>query len=139
MALKVESERLDEIPVPFIAHSKRSGGQFLLVNNINGTVEYIDEGGKKKQSSREEFSKEWDSVVLLAEKQEASGETNYAKQRKENCFLLCVLHLLSPATEHVGCWSTTSSLETCRSSIPISCVVAENVLPPMAVHGRWKM
>lgn len=82
MALKVESERLDEIPVPFIAHSKRSGGQFLLVNNINGTVEYIDEGGKKKQSSREEFSKEWDSVVLLAEKQETSGETNYAKQRK---------------------------------------------------------
>ncbi len=105
LALNVDANKIDELPVPFIAHSKAGGGSFILVNDVNGKVEYIDEKGKRKQKSREEFSKEWDNIALLAEKSEASGEKDYRdSKRKEltdafripliiaGCLLLIVLY-----------------------------------------------
>jgi hypothetical protein len=35
IALQVENEKLEELPVPFIAHSKVNGGNLILVNAIN--------------------------------------------------------------------------------------------------------
>lgn len=83
IALQAESKKLDELPVPFIAHTKKGGGNFILVHSINGSVNYIDEKGKLKKKSKEDFHKEWDNIVLLAEKKEASGDKNYGTDRKK--------------------------------------------------------
>lgn len=89
LALKVEAENLEKIPVPFIAHSRTGGGNFILVNAVNGAVEYIDEKGKPNRKSSEEFSKEWDNIALLAESKKDSGEKNYRLQRKKKLQMLC--------------------------------------------------
>lgn len=91
LALKVKAEALEQLPTPFIAHSKYAGGNFVLVNNVNGAVDYIDEKGKRRQKSKEEFNKEWDNIVLLAEKNNDSGEKNFATNRKKE--LLNNLHM----------------------------------------------
>lgn len=105
LSLKVETERLEELPTPFIAHSKAGGGNFILVNRVNGVIDYFDEKGKQRKKTKEEFSREWDNVVLLAEKQMHSGEKNYSVfKRKEaidvlripfiigSCVLLVILY-----------------------------------------------
>lgn len=105
LALKVDADKIDELPVPFIAHSKIGGGNFILVNDVNGKVDYVDEKGKRKQKSREEFGKEWDNIALLAEKSEHSGDKNYRSSRRKEltdalripliiagCLLLIVLY-----------------------------------------------
>lgn len=107
LALKVNPDRLEEIPTPFIAHTNKGGNNFILVNSVNGTVGYIDEKGKQQQKTREDFKKDWDNIVLLAEKNEASGEKEYRlKKRREliealripfiiaSCLLLIVLYAL---------------------------------------------
>ena len=66
-SIKVETEKLDELPLPFIAHSRVRGGNFVLVKNVNGFIEYINENGKRKKISREEFNKEWDNVGAFYE------------------------------------------------------------------------
>lgn len=84
MALKVDSKKIEEIPIPFIAYSKTGGGNFILVNSVNGVVEYIDEKGKVQENNKEEFQKQWDNIVLLAQKNEQSGEKDYSsKKRRE--------------------------------------------------------
>lgn len=83
LALKVEGEKLEELPVPFIAHGKTGGGNFMLVNNVNGLVDFIDDSGKQRKKTREEFIKNWNNVVLLAEKTDQAGEKNYKKNRRK--------------------------------------------------------
>ena len=110
LALRVDPDSLEKIPTPFIAHSKAGGGNFILVNSVNGVVEYTDGKGAFgkpgiKQKSREEFKKDWDNIVLIAEKNEVSGEKEYRlNKRKElieglripfiiaGCLLLTVLY-----------------------------------------------
>lgn len=82
-AFHVEAENLGQLPTPFIAHTRRGGGNFVLVNNVNGLVDLINEKGKREKVGREEFLKDWTNTVLLAEKNELSGEKNYHKRRKE--------------------------------------------------------
>lgn len=41
MAVKVEKEKLDELPLPFISHSNKNGGEFTTITKITGdAVEY---------------------------------------------------------------------------------------------------
>ena len=82
LALQIEPERINELPVPFIAHSTVGRGNFILVNKVNCVVDYIDEKGKRRQKGREEFDKEWSKIVLLAEKNEQSGEQNYLSSKR---------------------------------------------------------
>lgn len=102
VALEIDAHKLDELPTPFIAHTKKAGGFFQLVTSVNGAVEFINTKGKKEQQTKEAFLKEWSGVVLLAEGSEISGEKDHAqKKRKEllqnaripfiilACFLLC--------------------------------------------------
>lgn len=84
LALKVDTESLEKIPTPFIAHTNKGGNNFILVNSVNGTVDYSDEKKRPQQKTSEEFKKDWDNIVLIAEKSEASGEQEYRlKKRKE--------------------------------------------------------
>lgn len=86
-AYSIDADKLDELPVPFIAHTKKHGGNFILVNNVNGAVDFINEKGRKETLSRESFLKDWTNTVLLAKKTDASGEKAYTQKRKKNCFL----------------------------------------------------
>jgi hypothetical protein len=98
IALQAESKNLEEFPVPFIAHTKKGGGNFILVHSINGSINYIDEEGKLKKKSKEDFYNEWDNIVLLAEKNQSSGEKNYNIGRKRE-----VINSLRIPSIIVGC------------------------------------
>ncbi|NJO25307.1 MAG: hypothetical protein HC867_05275 [Bacteroidia bacterium] len=81
MALEVGEEKLDEIPLPFIAHLK--SGRFVTIKAVaKNSVTYTLQTGRKIIKSREGFLKEWDRVVLLAEALPGAGEKNFVKNRK---------------------------------------------------------
>lgn len=79
-AFKINKETCDvkELPLPFVAHLKREGGEFVLVHGIqHDTVTLSNEKEKKGSLSLSEFFKFWDGVILYAEKDEISGEKEY--------------------------------------------------------------
>lgn len=57
MSLVVDKEKMHELPVPFLAHSPVNGGSFIVISDIQRQI---------KQSKS--FEKEWDGIVVLAEK-----------------------------------------------------------------------
>lgn len=57
MSLVVDKERLDELPVPFLAHNSLQDGSFIVVNDL-----------KKQIKGDKEFEKNWDGIVVLAAK-----------------------------------------------------------------------
>ncbi|MGN6163906.1 MAG: cysteine peptidase family C39 domain-containing protein, partial [Flavisolibacter sp.] len=118
LALHIEPQNLEQLPTPFIAHTKNGGGSFVLVNAVKGSVNYIDEKGKKQAKPKEEFIKDWSRVVLLAETTETSGQKNYGSERKiellENLripaiilssLLLAIFFSLTQTTAH-GLWAS---------------------------------
>jgi len=113
VAVKVEPENVGELPTPFIAHTKNGGGNFVLVTNVNGTVEYLNENGRVKQKTKEEFLKQWNNVALFAEPAQNSGEQNYSAKRKKElvnvlripfiisaCIVLIALNVLFNASSY---------------------------------------
>lgn len=68
-SLVVDKERIGEIPVPFLAHITKGGGDLLLVTDIEKT--------KKKVPH---FLNEWDGIVLVAEKPMELLHTENAKE-----------------------------------------------------------
>jgi uncharacterized membrane protein len=83
LALQIEPESLDKLPVPFIAHTRKEGGSFVLVNSVNRAINYLNEKGKVQDLKTEEFIKDWSGSVLLAEPGRQSGQKNYYKERKK--------------------------------------------------------
>jgi uncharacterized membrane protein/thiol-disulfide isomerase/thioredoxin len=84
VAIEIEPERLDELPVPFIAHLKKGSGYFLTVTKVrDNTIDYLSDAGKQKQKSRDEFLGEWSNVILFAEPSAESGEKEFFKKRKK--------------------------------------------------------
>jgi hypothetical protein len=57
ISLVVDKEKLDELPVPFLAHSPLNGGGFVVINNIEQQIR-----------QDKEFEKSWDDIVVLAAK-----------------------------------------------------------------------
>ncbi len=82
-AYHIEAQNLVELPTPFIAHTRRAGGSFVLVNSINGSIDFINEKGKTEKATRESFLKDWTNTVLLAEKNDHSGEKEYQQHKKK--------------------------------------------------------
>lgn len=79
-AFKVDKEdcNLKELPVPFIAHLKREGGEFVLVQKIGEDAVIVSNESEKIINLKfSEFVELWDGVVLYAEKAELSGEKEY--------------------------------------------------------------
>ncbi|MBI2729873.1 MAG: thioredoxin domain-containing protein [Sphingobacteriales bacterium] len=73
---QVNKESLNEIPVPFIAHTPSTRHNFMVVTAISDNmIFYIKNDSFKSQldKSKEKFLKEWSGVVLLAEATEKSG------------------------------------------------------------------
>lgn len=90
---------LKDLPFPFIARLKSGGGQFFLMNGINGDdFSYSNENKRNGIISKDEFLKHWDGVVLYAEKDEESGEAHYQQSLVKGVinaaripFLVCIL------------------------------------------------
>lgn len=84
MAIKVDPSRINELPLPFLAHKEAPvGDHFELVTNLTeNKIEYFDNANKKKTISIDNFQKTWSGIVLLAEASEDSGEFNYLDNLK---------------------------------------------------------
>jgi protein-disulfide isomerase/uncharacterized membrane protein len=84
-ALRIDAEQLAVLEVPYIAHLRKNGGYFVVVENTTpDTVAYRDHKHQQTTESRDEFLKKWSGVVFIAEPNEASGEKDYPdKHQKE--------------------------------------------------------
>jgi uncharacterized membrane protein len=83
--LKVESEQLAELPLPFLAYIKLEeigSKDFVNVTEVtNDSITYFT--GKKNTVSRNEFVERWSTnVVLLAESDGKSREQSFEKNKK---------------------------------------------------------
>lgn len=86
--LKVDKEKLHQLPVPFIAHLQAQADPFITITNVtsNNVVYKIGLGDKTLNKTIKEFLQEWSGVILLAEANEYSGEKNYKQSRKKEIF-----------------------------------------------------
>ena len=81
-AFMAEPEKLHELPAPFIAVLNNK--DFVTVIQNGETITYKNGTNKKAISkTKEDFIKEWKGIVLLAEKNEQSGDVNYAKEKQK--------------------------------------------------------
>ena len=96
VVLKVESEKLPELPFPCIAHIKTDGGSFIIIDAVaQNQIQCTDYKGKTSFIPLEDFTASWSGVVMLVEKDEHSGEKDYNKNlRKERVATLFSYGLL---------------------------------------------
>lgn len=75
-------EQLADVPIPFIAYFEDG---FAVVNRLNKKQALVsNERGNNHHISIEDFKKSYRGTVLAVEKNDTSGEANYAtKRRKE--------------------------------------------------------
>lgn len=86
-AVEVEEDDLVKVPLPFVAKTSSSEGDFALVTALTGSsVTYLNEKGKWPTTSLDAFKKQFNGVVLVAEKGADSGEENYEVKKKEDYF-----------------------------------------------------
>lgn len=79
-AYNIEPEKLNELETPFIAYLKNqtTGKDFVLVTSVDDNhVQYISDNKKERTVNKEKFLKDWENIVLLATKNERSGEAEY--------------------------------------------------------------
>lgn len=84
-AFIVEEKNLSQLIPPFITYcsGQITGKDFVLVTKMTNTeVSYFAENGKPKQISREDFLKQWQKSVFVAEINAESGEKDYASKLK---------------------------------------------------------
>ena len=120
-------EQLRELPLPFLVHQDQQGGWFRLITHIEGDkLSYWDSDKGTGQQSLANFERTWSGVVLVAETNADSGETNYASEnRKERLdalrqstiytlgglILVLTLSMLLPSlTLLQGSWLLTKTL-----------------------------
>ncbi|EIM71964.1 vitamin k epoxide reductase, partial [Nitritalea halalkaliphila LW7] len=66
----------------------------MLTKSQIDTVSYLDEKGKIKNTSKEDFAKNWTGVTLLLEKSDKSGEPGYKERHREVVVFRSLLGLL---------------------------------------------
>jgi hypothetical protein len=79
LALTVNIDRLLELPLPFIAHTKKIDCPFLLISEIaEEHLVYISNDGEEKLITSKDFLSEWSNLVVLAEVSDNKkvGKTN---------------------------------------------------------------
>ena len=77
-------EQLRELPTPFIAHLTRQGGWFVVVEQVEkGQITWYDPSDGRHTTSLDDFDKQWNGIVLLAEATEQSGEADFANHHKQ--------------------------------------------------------
>ena len=67
-AFRVEFEELDQVPLPFLAHTRTNGGELVLVNKAGEGYYYLcNEKWDNHKVNAEAFKKMYNGVVLTAE------------------------------------------------------------------------
>ncbi len=84
---KIGKDKIDELPVPFMAYTNDNGKQFVIVTDITETTVqvYQKKYDKPITESKEDFFKRWDGMYLIAEPNELSLEHGY-KANKQKAF-----------------------------------------------------
>jgi uncharacterized membrane protein len=76
-------EQLYELPLPFVAHFHKNGGWYVLVTALTGDrITYSENTQGRKTDLLTDFEKNWSGIVLLAEANKLSGESDYAIKRQ---------------------------------------------------------
>lgn len=67
--MEVETDRLDELPIPFIAHMRINQGELVVVTSVSGKiVSYLDHRANKViEAKKRDFLDTWSGIVLVAE------------------------------------------------------------------------
>lgn len=84
-AFTVDEKNLNLLETPFITYcsGQNTGKDFVLVTKITDKhVSYIAENNRPKQLSREDFLKQWQKTVFVAEANAESGEKDYNSKLK---------------------------------------------------------
>lgn len=80
-AVRIEPSQLDDVSLPFLAHSY---SDFMVVVDVNeDQVTLADENGKNRSVDRKNFLQSWDGVVVLAEAGADAGERSYGNERRK--------------------------------------------------------
>jgi protein-disulfide isomerase/uncharacterized membrane protein len=94
-ALRIEKEKIHELPTPFIAHA---GGEFMIITRVtNEEVFYLDDDDRMRRETLPDFQNKWRGVVLIAEPEENAGEKEYAIKHKKEFIRLLSWPTLSAA------------------------------------------
>ena len=98
--LNLELNEIKALEMPFIAHSKISGGQFVFVEEIkNNLVTFYASEGKAINEDFEKFSEKLSGAVVVMEASKNSGEKEYRQIHQneilnKGLFLLGIIALL---------------------------------------------
>ncbi len=81
--IKIDKERFDELPTPFVVYLHQYGGTFALVKEVIGNeVSWLDTQKGWLKTGKDDFLKFWQGIALLAETSSESGEKDYLQKRK---------------------------------------------------------
>lgn len=86
MVLQVDKEKLNEIPLPFIAHMRGKTNGFIHVTAVTAdTIVYTKSKSftRSESISRKQFEEEWSGIALLAEAGKEAGEKEYKVNLKK--------------------------------------------------------
>ncbi|UOY04906.1 cysteine peptidase family C39 domain-containing protein [Muricauda sp. SCSIO 64092] len=84
LALKVDEQKLKELPLPCIVQFSDHGGMFHVLTELSDKgVKYLDDKENTIAISKEDFLKKWTGVCLLAEATETSAEPGIQKKLME--------------------------------------------------------
>lgn len=124
-AFVVEKEKIKEMPVPFLAHTGKRGGEFELITDC---TKYIDKNP--------DFGKQWDGIAVVAEKPERFDNTEnkhmlLQEKRKRQVlwffiFFISGLSLFSVANNFS--WQYAGLLLTTIAGLSVAVLIAEHEL-----------
>jgi uncharacterized membrane protein/protein-disulfide isomerase len=79
-AYRINAENLNQVPCPFIAHLRKGGGEFIVVNKLDTeNVVYTNDKGKEKLKLNE-FNKIFGGIVLTIEKDGQSSTLQHKRK-----------------------------------------------------------
>lgn len=77
-AYKLDSDKLNDLPTPFIAQLRDNSGDFVVVKAVNKDfVTYLNNEAAEQKVTAPEFQNRWNGIALLAEASENSGQSDY--------------------------------------------------------------
>ena len=77
-AYQIGKEDLQDVPVPFIAHSKNYGSEFTMVTKIEKDKIVVNSGSGKKSIPLTDFEKKFTGAVLIADDENGQNINNQA-------------------------------------------------------------
>ncbi len=85
---KIDTSKIDELPVPFMAYTYDKENLLAIVTNITDTTieTYQKKYNKAITEPKESFIKRWEGVYLIAEPNENSVEPNYRANKQKAFF-----------------------------------------------------